>query len=75
MWDFGEVVDVLDDVVSALDRATSRHAEFIDVQRAAIIDALGPMADEGEDAITRAADIIAGLRPNCSSISSQSQYR
>ena len=75
MWDFGEVVDALADVVNALDRATSRHAEFIDVQRAAIIDALGPMADEGDDAITRAADIIAGLRPNCSSISSQSQYR
>ena len=60
MWDFGDVVDAIDDTLPALDRAASRHADFIEVQRAAIIDAFGPMEGE-EDAITRAAGIIAGF--------------
>ena len=63
MWDFGEVVDDVNGLLPALDRAARCHTDFIAVQREAIIDALGPI-DDANDAITRAADIITAILPN-----------
>lgn len=57
MWAFGEVVSGAAQVVTALDRAARRHAEFIDVQRDLAGAALGP-TDPG--VARRAADALLG---------------
>lgn len=61
MWHFGEVVPDAAHVVSALDRAGTRHAEFADVQRELVGAALGP-TDAGVAGRTADA-LLSVLRP------------
>ena len=55
MWTFGAVSASVDDAMIGIAAATERHAEFADVQRSAVLDALG---DTGADAPRIAADRI-----------------
>ena len=54
-WVCGDVIDKLDDVLGALERAQPRHGGYEDVQRTFAADALG---DASPAAAKRAADVI-----------------
>lgn len=56
MWHFGEVIDSLDDLIPALERAPSLHPSYASVQVEAVRQALGAASLDGE---ARSADEIA----------------
>ncbi len=53
MWSFGAVAGSVEEAIAELDRAASRHGEYADIQRAAVIDALGDSGDEAPEIAAR----------------------
>jgi len=60
MWTFGEVIESPDALIAALERAPARHADYLQVQTAAVREAFG---DFHADCAAAAADIIERLMP------------
>ncbi len=58
-WRFGPVVDRVDDIVGAIDRAIATHGDYAEIQRAGFADTFDLRAGETHSA--RAAAAIAGF--------------
>jgi len=60
MWEAGEVVETLAALIPAIERAPTRHADYIAFQDRFVREALGDVSGDAPDRAARA--VVAALR-------------